>query len=124
MTATTVPTPLATKRPPLVLIVNLCFAVFLLAALPVIHHGQKGFLPYASMDKDYINAAISSGEAEFMHQALRTTEAGRALAHESHIETMTLMQLAVLALVVLFAFNCFFLYRQHRQELVRLPRGA
>jgi hypothetical protein len=76
------------------------------------------------MDKDYINAAIGSGEAEFMHQALRTTEGARALALESLIETMTLMQLAALALLILVAFNCFFLFRHHRQEPARLNRGS
>jgi hypothetical protein len=89
----------------------------MLAALPVIHTGQKRFAPYAELDKNYVNAAISSGESEFMHKALKTTETARAMAHESHLVTMTLMQLAAGALAIMFAFNSFFMFRQQREPI-------
>jgi hypothetical protein len=109
------------KRLPLVFIVNVCVAFLLLAALPIIHNAQKGFAPYAKLDKSYVNAAISSGEAEFIHKALKTTETARAMAHESHVDTIIVMQLAVVAFAILFAMNSFLLLRHHRQP-AGLPR--
>ena len=125
MTPTTAPPAVQSprKKLPIVLITNICVAVFMLVAIPVIHQGQKGFVPYTTVDKQYVNAAISSGEAEFMHNALKTTEIARAMAYDSHVSTMTIMQVAVAVLAVLFFFNSFFLFRLHRQpQAPRLPR--
>lgn len=113
-TTTTTSAPAPVKRSPIVLIVNICVAVLMLASLPVIHLGQKRFAPHAEMDKEYVNAAISSGSAEFMHKALQTTEVARALAYESHLETMSLMQAGVVALAALFVLNSLFLARTLR----------
>lgn len=97
----------------------------MLAAIPVIYFGQRGFAPHAVVNKEYVNAAISSGEADFMHSALKTTEIARAMAHDNHLSTMTIMQVAVGALAVLFFLNSFFLFRLHRHpEPSRIPRSS
>lgn len=106
----------AKKRLPLLLITNILFAVFLLAALPIIYQGKQGFAPHADINKEYVNTAISSGQADFMHKALKTTEIARAMAHESHLSTMTLMQVTVGLLAALFFLNSFILFRIHRQS--------
>ncbi len=99
----------------------------MLAALPVIYNGQQGFAPHAHVDRNYVDAAISSGQADFMHKALKTTEIARAMAHESHLSTMSVMQAAVGTLAILFILNSFFLFRLHRQSQPRpapIPRGS
>ena len=97
----------------------------MLVAVPVIHQGQKGFVPHAVVDKKYVDAAISSGQADFMHKALKTTEIARAMAHDSHVSTMTIMQVAVGVLALLFLANSYFLFRLHRQsQPERLARAS
>jgi hypothetical protein len=113
------------KRLPLVLITNICVAVVLLAAIPVIYSGQQGFVPHAVVNKEYVNAAISSGEADFMHNALKSTEIARAMAHDNHLSTMTIMQVTIGTLAVIFFLNSFFLLRFHRQpEPARIPHSS
>jgi hypothetical protein len=127
MTATTTTTPRSSTRRkiPLVLITNTLLAVFMLAALPVIYKSQQGFAPYAQVDKEYVKSAISSGETDYMHSALQTTEIARAMAHGSHLSTMTLMQYAVGILAALFILNSFYLFRLHRRpEPVQAVRGS
>ena len=100
-------------------------AVVLLAAIPVIHNGQQGFVPHASVNRAYVDTVISSGKADFMNKALKTTEIARAMAHESHVSTMGVMQMAVGTLAVLFILNSFFLFRIHREpQPVRVPHGS
>ncbi|MEE2624236.1 MAG: hypothetical protein VCA40_07370 [Roseibacillus sp.] len=106
----------ARTRLPLVLITNLCVAVFLLLALPVIHKGQQGFVQHAATNNDYVEAVIGSGEADFMQNALRTTEVARAMAHDDHVATMAIMQLTVAFLAFLFFFNSLYLFRLHRRS--------
>ncbi|HAT20409.1 MAG: hypothetical protein HRU37_08565 [Roseibacillus sp.] len=106
----------ARTRLPLVLITNLCVAVFLLLALPVIHKGQQGFVQHAAANNDYVEAVIGSGEADFMQNALRTTEVARAMAHDDHVATMAIMQLTVAFLAFLFFFNSLYLFRLHRRS--------
>ena len=115
MTATT-PSQPQKKRFLLVLISNACVALLMLVAIPVIHNGHQGFAPHASVNREYVDAAIGSGKADFMNKALKTTEIARAMAHESHLSTMVLMQMAVGALAVLFFVNSLFLFRLHRQH--------
>ncbi|MFP6857543.1 MAG: hypothetical protein VCA73_09735 [Roseibacillus sp.] len=127
MTSTTTPLPATSprKRLPLVLITNVCVAVILLAAIPVINKGQQGFAPHAVVNKEYINSAINSGEAEFMNRALKTTEIARAMAHDNHLSTMNLMQVSIGALAVLFFFNSFILFRIYRQpQPASISRGT
>ncbi len=115
------------NRFPIVLITNLCVGLLLLAALPVIHNGQRGFVPHAVVDNDYVSSAISSGEADYMNKALHTTEIARAMAHQSHVATMGIMQLAVSTLAVLFFLNSLFLFRIHRlpqPQPVRITPGS
>ena len=129
MTPTThAPTPKeksVSARLPLVLITNLCVAVFLLLAVPLIYKGQQGFVLHAAANNDYVEAAIGSGEADFMHNALRTTEIARAMAHDDHVSTMAIMQLIVAFLAFLFFGNSLYLFRLHRrsQQIPLLPRS-
>ena len=106
----------ARTRLPLVLITNLCVAAFLLLAVVLIYKGQQGFVLHAVANNDYVNAAIGSGEADFMHNALRTTEIARAMAHDDHVATMAIMQLIVAFLALLFFCNSLFLFRLHRRS--------
>ncbi len=127
MTSTTsTPTEKSSRtRLPLVLITNLCVAVCMLVAVPVIYKGQQGFVPHAVVNKEYVNAAISSGEADFMNNALKTTEIARAMAHDNHVSTMAIMQMTVALLAVLFFLNSFYLFRLHRQpQPVQIPRES
>ena len=103
-------------RLPLVLIANLGVAVCLLVAVPLIHKGQQGFVQHSTTDRGYVEAAISSGEADFMHNALRTTEIARAMAHDDHVATMAVMQLTVAFLSVLFFFNGLYMFRLHHRS--------
>jgi len=103
-------------RLPLILITNLCVAVFLLLAVPVIHKGQQGFILHATANNDYVEAVIGSGEADFMQNALRTTENARAMAYDDHVATMAVMQLTVAFLAFLFFFNSLYLFRLHRRS--------
>ncbi len=104
----------ARTRLPLVLITNLCVAVVLLLAVVLIYKGQQGFVLHAAANNDYVNVAIGSGEADFMHNALRTTEIARAMAHDDHVATMAIMQLIVAFLALLFFCNSLYLFRLHR----------
>lgn len=106
----------ARTRLPLILITNLCVAVFLLLAVPVIHKGQQGFILHAAANNDYVEAVIGSGEADFMQNALRTTENARAMAYDDHVATMAVMQLTVAFLAFLFFFNSLYLFRLHRRS--------
>lgn len=106
----------ARTRLPLILITNLCVAVFLLLAVPVIHKGQQGFILHAVANNDYVEAVIGSGEADFMQNALRTTENARAMAYDDHVATMAVMQLTVAFLAFLFFFNSLYLFRLHRRS--------
>ena len=127
MTPTTTPLPATPprKRLPLVLISNVCVAIILLAAIPVVYQGKQGFAPHAVVNKEYIDSAINSGEAEFMNRALKTTEVARAMAHGNHLSTMTLMQVSIGALAVLFFFNSFILFRIYRQpQSASISRGT
>ncbi len=90
---------------------NLALALFMLVALVFLQSGQKGFLPYTSIDKDYVNGVIASGEAATMHKALKITEIARAGAYEDYVSMMSLLQLAAIALAALFAMNTYFLIR-------------
>jgi len=110
-------------RLPLVLIANLGVAVCLLVAVPLIHKGQQGFLQYSVTDRGYVEAAISSGEADFMHNALRTTEIARAMAHDDHVATMAIMQLTVAFLAFLFFFNGLYMLQLHRRNR-QIPLAA
>lgn len=110
MTPTTT-TPVRSKHITFYFIGNLCIAFLMLFALPVIHNGQKGFLPYTEIDKEYVNNVIGSGEAEYMNKALKTTESARAMAYDSQVSTMSLMRYAVVGLAALFLLNSFLLYR-------------
>lgn len=101
-------------RLPLILIANLCIAVILLSAVPLIYQGQQGFQPHASVNNEYVDTAIGSGEADFMHNALRTTEVARAMAHDAHVSTMGVMQVAVAFLAVLFFCNSLYLFGLQR----------
>lgn len=123
---TSAPAPSPARRKfPLVLVTNLCAAFLLLGALPIIYNGQQGFVPHAVVNKEYVNVAIASGEADFMHKALKTTEIARAMAYDDHLATMSVMQAAVGVLAVLFLLNSYFLFRMHRQpELARTPRDS
>ena len=103
-------------RLPLVLITNLCVAVFLLLAVPLIYKGQQGFVLHAATNNDYVEAAIGSGEMNFMHNALRTTEMARAMAYDDHVSTMAVMQLIIAFLALLFFCNSFYLFRLHRRS--------
>ena len=106
----------ARSRLPLVLITNLCVAVFLLLAVPVIHKGQQGFVLHAATNNDYVEAVIGSGEADFMQNALRTTEiATTATGRRATTATMAVMQLTVAFLAFLFFFNSLYLFRLHRR---------
>ena len=106
-----------TTRPtrlPLILLTNLGVALCLLIAVPIIYNGQQRFAQHSTADKDYVEAAIGSGEADFMHNALRTTEIARAMAHDDHVSTMAVMQLTVAFLSALFFFIGLYLLRLHR----------
>ena len=107
------------------LITNLCVAVFLLLSVPLIYKGQQGFALHAATNNNYVEAAIGSGEADFMHNALRTTEIARAMAHDDHVSTMAVMQLIVAFLAFLFFCNSLYLFRLHRrsQQTPLLPRN-
>ena len=89
-------------RLPLVLLTNLGVALCLLVAVPIIYNGQQKFLQHSTADQKYVEAAIGSGEADFIHNALRTTEVARAMAHDDHIATMAVMQLTIAFLLQLF----------------------
>ena len=102
---------------------NLCLALYMLFTIPMLHQGRKGFVPHASIDKDYVNAVISSGEAEGMHKALKITEIARAGAYEDYVAMMGLLQFAAAALAVLFVLNTVFLFRL-RQPLKALARRS
>ena len=113
------------RRLPIILIANLCIAVALLFAVPVIYKGQQGFLPHATVNSEYVDTAIGSGEADFVHNALRMTEVARAMAHDDHVSTMGVMQLAVAFLAALFFCNSLYLFRLHRRSrLSALPQRA
>ena len=103
-------------RLPIILIANLCVAVILLFAVPVIYKGQQEFLPHATVNREYVDTAIGSGESDFIHNALRTTEVARAMARDDHVSTMGVMQLAVAFLAVLFFGNSLYLFRLHRRS--------
>ena len=94
---------------------NLCIAFLMLFALPVIHKSTEDFRPHTVINKGYVNAAISSGEADFMHNALKTTETARAMAYDTQVSTMTLMQFATICLATLFLLNSFLLFRLRRE---------
>ncbi len=98
------------------LITNLCVAVFLLLAVPLIYKGQQGFVLHAATNNDYVEAAIGSGEMNFMHNALRTTEMARAMAYDDHVSTMAVMQLIIAFLALLFFCNSFYLFRLYRRS--------
>ena len=102
---------------------NFCLALLMLFALPLIHKNTQGFRPHTKIDKEYVNAAINSGEADFMHNALRTTETARAMAYDTQVSTMTLMQFAAMALAALFLLNSILLFRL-RREPARAPAEA
>ena len=109
-------------RLPLVLLTNLGVALCLLVAVPVIYNGQQNFLQHSTADRNYVEAAIGSGEADFIHNALRTTEVARAMAHDDHVATMAVMQLTIAFLSALFFFNGLYLLRLHRRSR-RAPVG-
>lgn len=97
----------------------------MLVAVPVIYKGQQGFVPHAVVNKEYVNAAISSGEADFMNNALKTTEIARAMAHDSHVSSLAVMQMAVGVLAALFFINSLYLFWLHRQpQAVQIPSAS
>ncbi len=106
--------PIRTKLP-LVLITNLGVALCLLLAVPLIHKGQQGFIQHSTTDRSYVEAAIGSGESDFIHNALLTTEIARAMAHDDHVSTMATMQLTVAFLSFLFFFNGLYMLRLYRR---------
>ena len=107
MTSTTTPLPATSprKRLPLVLITNVCVAVILLAAIPVINKGQQGFAPHAVVNKEYINSAINSGEAEFMNRALNITMIKRPVRQSEFLYILDLLILRVKVCVHLENFH-------------------
>ena len=76
---------------------------------------KRNFYLKGNINKEYVDTAIGSGQADFMNKALQTTEIARAMAHDSHVSTMTIMKFSVGVLAVLFFLNSFYLFRLQRE---------
>ena len=106
------------KRFTVYFISNICFVLFMLAAIPLIRSGQAHFLPHAKIDKEFVSRTLTNGTPESIDQALKTTEVYRAAGYSNLVEMMDLMQVGAIALATLFIVNGFVLFR------LRQPVGA
>ena len=110
MTSTTSPTA-RNKRFTIYFVSNICFVLFMLAAIPLIRTGQARFVPHAEVNREYVAQTLASGTPEEIDHALKSTEVYRAAGYRNLIVMMGLMQISAVALAVLFIVNGVVLFR-------------
>jgi hypothetical protein len=84
-------------------IINATAMIVLIVGGFVIHKRYQAFKPYASLDKEYVQGVIESGQGDSMIVALQQTETARAMAMDSNLLSMRV----AIGLVGTFTFILF-----------------
>jgi hypothetical protein len=99
------------KRISLYYLCNCLFLVFMVVAAFMIRSGQADYLPHASVDKQFVQDVIATGETENAWNALKTTEIARAEGFRGMVTMMDLMQSATIVMALFFVLNGYFLFK-------------